>query len=472
MRAILTAHLFVLAACAAPEVESADALLADAWRPAAIVERADTGREQPAQGARDAEPHAWTLDSILAEIARANPTLAAAHARIEEARAIRRSASASYLPELSLGLDYLATDSPSRAFAILLDQRDLTLGPSFDPEPGTVEDWRKEVRLDWALFEPGRSESRDAARAGEESAHLAARAVERRLLNAGVQAWTSLRAARALESVARESVAVVERRVEVTRTRHDAGAALKADVLRLEVRLAAAREEAARSALAVRGAESTLKRLMGRPSDEPLELAEEEVAIGASLPGDLAALLSIASAERADLAAAAHRARAAAFEQRAARSSRLPSLRAFAAYDVDGPDLSIDRDLDSYTLGVGLRLPLSARTRPEIERATAAERRARAELADLALAVEAEVRDAFEAVRVARETLALAESSVGAAEEAYRIVSEAQDAGAATATDVLEAESARNGARVRSVAARAGVEIASARLAAAIGGVR
>jgi hypothetical protein len=69
-------------------------------------------------------------------------------------------------------------------------------------------------------------------------------------------------------------------------------------------------------------------------------------------------------------------------------------------------------------------------------------------------------------------TLGLAASAERAADEAYRVIAEAQDAGAATVTDVLEAEDARRGARVRAVAARSGLQLARARLVAATGGIR
>lgn len=457
-------------ACAGPRPESAERILARAAPPVERVAPApDPGA--PVRAAGDDPVAAWTLSAILERIAGANPTLGAARARLEEARATRREVRASALPELSLGLSYVATDEPAQAFALLLDQEELSLGPGFDPTPGTIENWRKELRLDWPLFAPGRAESRRAAREGEEAARLAGEAVERRLLNAGIQAWLGLRAARELAEVARDSIAVVEERLAVTERRAREGAALRVDVLRLEVRLASVRQEAARAELAVRQAESGLNRLMGRGPDAALVLVAEELAIGGELPADLESLQALAQAERRDLRAAAHDVRRGSFEREASQAQRRPSLQAFAAYDVDGPDPGIDDELDSTTIGVGLRLPLSARTRPAIRRAEARERRAREELRELVLAVAQEVRDGSEGLSVAEETLALAEASVSAAEEAFRLVARAQDAGGATVTDVLEAEDARKGARVRLVAARAGVQIARAKLVAATGGV-
>ena len=473
------------AACTGPRVPSADDVLGTtlAWSeeppatsgPAPPAPQRGVGELDP--GIPPGEPAVWSLDAVLAHIARANPTLGSAQARLEEAEALRQEAVASYVPALTLGLDFVSTDNPAQAFALLLNQQRLTLGPSFDPTPGSIDNWHTEIRLDWPLFAPGRSESRHAAAAGEEAARLAREAFERRLLNAGVQAWLGLRAARALEEVAAESVTVVERRLAQTRIRHEEGLALRADVLLLAVRLAEPRQEAARTTLAVREAESSLNHLMGRgPKDRgeggPLLVGDEDVVVGAALPGELPDLLQLAETERRDLLATAHRVRALGYQRGASRAERLPLLLLFGAYYFDGADLAFDEDLDSYAVGAGLRLPVTAGTGARIRQAEAQERRAREELRELALAVVQEVHDAWEALRVAEETLKLAEASVGAAEEAYRIVAEAQDAGGATVTDVLEAEDARRNARVRHVAARAGVQIVRARLVGATGGVR
>ncbi len=482
-RPLVALVLGLATACASSRVDSAERILQSTWawpenhrsEGIASADRAPRGRQSPSErpaAPSDAASSAWTIDAILEQIAWANPTLGAARARLEEAEALRREAIAAYFPELSLGLDYLSTDNPAQAFAVLLNQEKLTLGPSFDPTPGSTDNWRKEIRLDWPLFAPGRDESRLAAREAEEGARLASEAVERRLLNAGVQSWLGLDAARDLENVAWESIAVVERRLEQTRKRHREGAALRADVLRLEVRLASARQEAARATLVARQAESSLNHLMGRPPDALLPLADEDVVIGSTLVDQLEALLAEAEAERRDLLAAAHRVRMTGFQREGARAERLPLLQAFAAYDIDGPELSLDGDLDSYTLGIGLRFPFSARTGARIRQAQARERLASGELRELVLSVAHEVRDSWEGLRVASETLVLAEAAVGAAEEAFRIVAEAQDAGGATVTDVLEAEDSRKNARVRHVAAKASVQIARAQLVAAIGGVR
>jgi len=414
----------------------------------------------------------WTLDEVLARIASATPTLARARERVAEARAALREARASYLPELALAVNYVATDEPAQAFALLLNQEQLTLGPGFDATPGTTQNWREELRLDWALFAPGRAQNQRAAREGELAASLASGAVENRLLNAGVQAWIGLGAARALEQVAWDSVRAIEQRVAQTRLRAREGAALEADVLRLEVRAAAARDEAARAHLTSERARNALAALMGISAEELEQFADTPVEVGAQLEGELSTLLERAERERQDLAALAHRARVEGFARQAHEAARLPTLGVFASYALDSERLELDTDLDKYVFGVGLRLPLSARTGPRIDGARARERGAALEVRALALEVEREVRDAWAEQAAARQSLELAQAASGAAQEAFRVLALAQDAGGATVTDVLEAQDALSRTRVRLAAASAGIQLARARLVGAIGGVR
>jgi len=452
-------------ACACASAPAGDEARTPAAHPAAVP-------AAPAPIA--ARPALEGLDDVLAAIAGGNPTVAQAQARLDEARAALAGARATTWPELSVGVDFVSSDAPSRAFALLLDQRQVTLGPGFDPDPGATEGWREEVRLDWALFAPGRADEERAAEEGESVARFALLAVQRRLLNAGVQTWLGLGAARALEQVARESIALLERQLELTRRRQADGAALRVDVLRLETRLAAARQDAARAALDVRRTESALNLLMGVPADHPLPSAHPEQApsLAADLPAGLDAALARARAERADLWAAAHRARMLDHQREAAAAGHRPDLRAFAIYGIDGGDPTPDIDLDSYTAGVGLRWSLTRATGPRVRAAEARLRRAQLELSELALAVTREVRDAWEELALARETLALATSAETTAAEAVRVVAAAHEAGAATVTDLLESEDAHRRARVRAVAARAGLDIWAARLIAAMGGVR
>ncbi len=414
----------------------------------------------------------WTLPQVLEQISNHNPDLVRARAGVQRAQAGLRMNQASYWPELSLGVQYLATDNPGLAFGTLLNQQRLNLGPGFDATPGSTENWRKELRVDWSLWNPERAAQNDASQAAERGAQAMLMHVDQELRNAGVQAWFGLQAARSLKEVQDESVVVVEERVQVTKKRMELGAALKADVLRLQVRLAQAQQSAARADLQVQTASSGLNRLMARGPRAALEFERGTLLDTPNLSPpskDLDQLVTLALDQRKDMLAARQNLERLQHEERAAKRSGGPRISAFGAYSVDGHDINMDTDLDSYVLGVGLHLPFSKRTPARQADSRAQLMAARAALQGLSLTIQNQVSDAQDNLRAARIQLQLSSSAIDTSEEAYRITAEAQDAGGATVTDVLEAQDARRQAQVAQVAARYNVQIAQAQLAKAIG---
>lgn len=414
---------------------------------------------------------AWSLADILRQISQANPDLARAQAALDSAAALVTLEEVDAAPEFSLGLDYLQTDQPGTAFGLRLNQERVDFGPGFDATPGGTENWRKEVRLDWSLWKPDREARKRSAEAAADGARASSRDLEQRLRHAGIQGWFRLRAALEMQRVLEESVQVVEERLGQTDRRFREGAALKADVLRLQVRLADANQEAAQARLMVSQATSALNRLMDRPPQSQLRLsADDATSIPVGEPNEeVSALLQQAFLHRQDLEAARHRVRSQTFAEEAARASGGMHLSAFGTYGYDGSGFSIDSDLESYTLGLGLRIPMSRRPRAYENLARTQKAEAQAALRSLQNQIAVEVHDAHHALEVAKRQLEWAAAAVETAAEAYRITAAAQDAGGATVTDVLEAEDARKKAHVTHVAAQFQVEIARTSLARALG---
>ena len=435
-----------------------------AWRRAVAERREAAAAPLPAR---------WALGDVLDRIVVANPTLSVAEARLAEAAAALERAERTTWPEARLGVSWLVTDSPAQAFALKLDQRRLAFGPGLDLDPGATTNLRAEARFDWVLWSEGLERARDAAAEGERAAAWQVVAAERALLEAGVQAWLGLRAARELAAVAEDHVAVVEARLELTRRRAEEGAALPVDVMRLETRLAAARQRSAEARLGAELAASALGRLMDLPPGTALDLdpaGEDEV--GAGLPDDLDALLAMARDQRPDLRAAEAGLRAAERAVAAAAGARWPVLQAMGGVRHDSRNLDPDPDRVSWDLGLAFVLPLSATTGAEVRVAEARRLRAEAELRGLLQAAAHEVGDARHGVAAARAGLEAARAAERSAEEAWRVTREAHAAGAVTTTDLLEAEDALRRARVARVQAELGVGRARARLAAAVGALR
>ncbi len=399
-----------------------------------------------------------------------NPDLRAAAERIESARSRLGEAASVFYPQIGLRLSYVRTDQPAQAFAMIVNQRGFS--PALDVnDPGATENVRPEIYGSVNLYRGGQDAHLfRAARYGVDATSLQRDAVRHALLEAVTAAYYGALAAREQMEVAAASLRAVEAELTDARTRFAAGAALKSDVLSLDVRGAAAREGSLRARHAVEQAKSALRYLLALPPEEPIDPApapDDEK----PLPPTFAEALGRALHARPELRAAGAAVEARHHELEAERGAWLPRVDAFGAFGQDHDTFEFDHDQDNWTFGVVVELELFAggRNRERVRGAQGRLNESRALRERTRLAVEQEVKTAMLAVEEARERLAVAEASVATAEEALRLVREQYAAGAATVTRFLEAEAALADARSRTLGARFDIRRAGARLRHAIG---
>src|SRR5690606_34366987 len=126
---------------------------------------------------------------------------------------------------------------------------------------------RPEILGAFPIFRGGQDYlRRQAAELGVEAAKLERLAVRNALTEAVISAFYALVAAPQLADAAGASVRAVDAALDHARTGFDAGTVLKSDVLSLETRLAAAREEQLRATNAVELARTGLRTLLGLPA--------------------------------------------------------------------------------------------------------------------------------------------------------------------------------------------------------------
>ena len=159
----------------------------------------------------------------------------------------------------------------------------------------------------------------------------------------------------------------------------------------------------------------------------------------------------------------------------AASAGSLPVLTAIAGYDLSRPNTRIfpiqEKWTPSWDIGVIVRWSLfdGGRARAETAEAAANRRAIDARLRDFDAGVQVEVRQRQAEVTSAFAAIEAAVAGVRAATEARRVIAERFGAGVATNTDVLNAQTVLLQAELDVTRARANAELASARLARALG---
>jgi outer membrane protein TolC len=416
----------------------------------------------------------FTLDRAIDRALEANPDVAIARDRIDQALAGTSEVNAAFLPALDARFAWTRTDDPLAGFGFLLRQRKYSA--SIDPNhPGDQQDVRPDVVFQWNVFRGGADvENRSAALDGEEAARQGAAATRDAIVYATCEAFFSLAKAEDLVPVAEESVRAVEAALADAKAREAVGKALAGDVLSLEARLAETKETLVRAKNGVELARAGLRALLALPRDVPLEILPDRGAVEhAPDPPDESAAISRALDGRPDLKAA--RARTASLGHASTAAWReanplIPRVDAFASYGVDSNNMKFNGNADNWTVGVltDWNLFSGGRDWARARRADAQLAEARESERKAELQVELEVRRALLSLNEARERVKTAEEGARAATEAQRVVKEQFAASAVPVTRFLEAQVALRDARAREVAARADERIARAALSRAL----
>jgi len=317
----------------------------------------------------------------------------------------------------------------------------------------------------WTIFE-----ARDIAALGVDIAELELGVTRRRTALEAVRAYLGVGLARELVVITEASLAARAADVERVDALVEAGLVDESQALRAALGVADARQglAEARGQLAV--ARSQLAAMVGAP----VEPAEDALGHG-PLPA-LDALDALdgarerALAERLEVRTLAKRLGQASGRVTVARSELLPAVDLIASAQL----ANASEFQDTASLFVGLRLTWVAwdwmASWRGVDEARARSRSASYQMERLTDGIRLEVEAAFAGAEAALERFRVADAAVALAEESYRVVRERQSARAATAFDVLEAETTLTRTRTEARAARARFLLARAELTWAMGG--
>jgi outer membrane protein len=420
-------------------------------------------------------PARLTLDEAVTRALRASHVLAELRAREGAAAAALDQRRAADLPVVSAQAGYQRTNhveefgfgQPDGSFKVIY--------------PDVPDNWRSRLDLQWPIYTGGRTQALERAADAErratgldvENARADLRLETTRAFWALVTATESVR-------VVRESVARIEGQLHDVKARFDAGFLPPNDVLRVQTRVSrqhALLIEAENQQAAARAA---LSRLVGAPLDASYEAdatldSGTPAAAGAAAPASGSAQADAARAGRADRQALTFRASAADARIDQARAGFFPVVGIGAGVDYSRPNPRIfPREASwkpSWDLGVNVSWTLWnwGRTSAEVAEARLQATALRERLAELDTRIGLEVRQRQLDLESARAEVKPATEAVESATEARRVVQERFSSGVATSSDLLDAQQDLLQAELDRTRALAGVRLAEARLARALG---
>lgn len=432
--------------------------------PWAFVSRAHA--QQPSATVPAAATVADTTSLSLADAVRTavdhNPTVLQSVAQVEAAHAGRSEARVSWLPTIEIRETALRTNSPADAFGLQLMQERFSF-PAFtmsDPNnPDPINNFATEFEARMPLFTGGkiRSGVRQASRM-EEAAEA---------MRAHTESAVELETAKAyMNALLADRFVVLARQARETTARHvgqaqdffEAGMLVESDLLQARVQLARMDENLVTAESNAQLARAGLNRAMGVRQSATYVLDPELPSLDDEL-APLDSVLARALRDRRDLVAMAARTEATEAQVGQAKGDYWPEVGLMAKYALNDDKL-FGAHGDSYTIAAMARwVPWRwGATRSRVSQARGqhvassyAERGYREQ-------VEFEARSAWQAVVEARSRHAVAEQAVAAAERAMAILEDRFGQGVARITELLDAETLADEARVREAKARFDVQ--------------
>jgi multidrug efflux system outer membrane protein len=397
-----------------------------------------------------------TLGSLIEAALAHNRDLAAAYARVAEARALAAAARAERLPAIEGNV----SGSRSRTPADVTGMNRERTASRFDVNLGVTS-----FELDfWGRL----AALSEAARAQYLAAEENARSFRASLVGEVAATWYALGELAQRESLATAALESRSRSLELTRRRRDVGLASDLDVTAAESLVASARSEQADAVRQREQARNALQLLTGMALDIP-RFADTPLPapLAPGLPGEVLT-------NRPDVRAAEQQLIAANFNVGAARAAVFPRITLTAAFGTASAALSglFSSGSDAWNLASAARGTLIDFGRAEANTEAAQARKAAA-LANYEKTVQQafrEVADALVAENRLREQLAAQEALVQSQEDRLVKVRAREAAGVANYLEVLDAERSVLAARQALAAIRRQLATARVSLYKALGG--
>jgi outer membrane protein len=392
-----------------------------------------------------------TLSEAVERALKSNPDLAVDAPGQEAARLEFKAARAGYLPRLDFEQSYLAGNNPVFVFGTLLSQQKFTAGNFALPalnSPSPTDNLQTRATVQQTIWDFGRTrDRRDQAGLGVKIADQSNEEHKRQVLLEVFNSYYAISLARASLETARLALRSSEAIEGQSKARVDSGLAVEADLLRSRVYLATARQQEIQAQGQLESARALLNRLMG----DPLSKATGETAplapASISIPPE-ETLVAGQKQRRPDyqnLLAELHDAEIAV---RSHQKEFLPVLAGYGTWEADNPSLS-DYGGNNWAAGITLRWNLFAGGSDAAQLAASRHRleQKRRQIAAMESAMALEIRRALIQYRSAEQQVVAAQAAEAQSEEGLRMLKNRYDAGLATMTDLLSAETARSSAR-------------------------
>jgi outer membrane protein TolC len=392
--------------------------------------------------------------SLSEAVARAlgnNPDLAIDGPGQQAAHLEFKAARAGYLPRLDFEQSYLAGNNPVFVFGTLLTQQQFKAEnfalPSLN-SPSAVDNLQTRVTVQQNIWDFGRTRNRrEQAQLGISIADQSYEEHKRQILLSVFDGYYSTSLAREALETAQIALRSAESIESQAKARVESGLAVEADLLRSRVYLAAAKQQEIQAQGQLDTVRAQLNRLMGVPLGKAIGETEPLKAKTISLPSE-DILVSEQKQRRPDYQNLLTELRQADLAVSSRAKESLPVLTGYTTWEADNLSVN-DYGGNNWSAGITLRWNLFAggSDLAQLEAARQRREQKRRQISAMESAMALEIRRTIIQYHAAEQQVLVAQAAEAQSEEGLRILRNRYDAGLATMTDLLSAETARSGTR-------------------------
>lgn len=375
----------------------------------------------------------------VAQALAANPTVKLSFEQVAylEGRIVEARADA--LPDITWNTLAMRSRDPGLLNSPNFDEFPLEFRDALRPLPGNAFSTAADIRQTIFSFKLGKAlEAAKVARAG--SVQEVQRSRQVTALDA-IRAYNQLLFAIEQLRVIRTNVQSKQTHVDYARNRRTAGVATELEVLRAEVDLENARNEALRAENEVSGARALLNTVMVRPTATPV-IPSDTLAV-VELTADFDAAMKEALDTRAELQLLRTEERVQDLLVAVAAADMKPSIEFNGSYGfaVRRPKDLFTQDFARWSGAINFKVPLfdGRRTSGRVAQARSDRNTVTQRIAALENQVRLEVQSAFDELTLANRTIQAAELNVAQARRANEMTEANYKLGAATQLDVVDA---------------------------------
>ncbi|GFE59699.1 TolC family protein [Geobacter sp. AOG2] len=391
-----------------------------------------------------------TLKEAIGIALEKNHLVKAAGHHAEAARQGVAMAESYYYPSISFEETLAASNAPTQAFMMKLDEARFTQNdflPNNLNHPSAYHDFRTALTVNQPLYRPSTAPVRELAAKESEKQDLALEAARQDTAFQVFRRYLEVQKAAAQLQAADQAIKDARENMRLATVRRDAGVGLLSDELRARTHLSSVEQRLISARNDLELAKMRLANVIGLNNGQEFDIAEPAAALSPAISSE--DLVATALENRKELQQ--NRADLAKSEAalKLARSAYLPEVGAFASYQMNAKDAPLGADNDAWMAGVSLKWQIFDGFRRSHDRD-----RATAERAAAAESLEQSSRDIALQVQESRlrreemgKRLEVARNALRDAEETVRLLTRRFENSLATMVELLDAQNALNQVR-------------------------